>query len=232
MMSKNKLTAAIATGLSLTLVAAPLAANAQSSASSAQNNARWSGFYGGINLGGMWENTKAGIGMNNTGGGFNGSGSGFLGGVQGGYNWLLGPVVLGGEVDFQGSTLTSGFSGGAGPSQLNGQGSMPWFSTFRARAGYPVGSVMPYVTGGAVWGQQNLSGYDSANGGAFSASNNYWTWTVGGGVEGFLSDRWSAKLEYLYIGTPSTPLSAPATTSINETQNNNVLRVGLNYHFN
>lgn len=221
---KNK----IAAGLSLALAAAaPLAAHAQSQ----QPNPRWGGFYGGVNLGGEWQNTQAGVGLSSSYGGFSGNGSGFLGGVQGGYNYLFGPVLLGGEVDFQGSTLTSGFSGGAGRTALGGQTSMPWFSTFRARAGYTFGSVMPYVTGGAVWGQQNMSGYDSANGGAFSASNNYWTWTVGGGIEGFLTDRLSAKLEYLYIGTPSTPLSSPATVSINETQSTNVLRVGLNYHF-
>ena len=56
---------------------------------------------------------------NNTGGGFNGTGSGFVGGVQAGYNYLIGPVLLGGEVDFQGSTLSSGLSGGAGPSAIN-----------------------------------------------------------------------------------------------------------------
>lgn len=53
---------------------------------------------------------------NNTGSGLNGTGSGFVGGVPGGYNYLLGPVLLGADVDFQGSTISSGMSGGAGPS--------------------------------------------------------------------------------------------------------------------
>ena len=142
-----------------------------------------------------------------------GSGSGFVGGAQGGYNFLLGPALVGGEVDFQGSTLTQSINGGAGPSFIGATSAIPWFSTFRARAGYPIGSVMPYVTGGAVWGHQTLSGTDSVSG-PFNASNNFWTWTVGGGVEGRLSDQWSTKLEYLYMGTPDTSLSTPATTSI------------------
>ena len=108
---------------------------------------------------------------------------------------------------------------------------LPWFSTYRARIGYPVGSVMPYVTGGAVWGDQTISGFDSAIG-SFYASNNFWTYTVGAGVEGHVSDQWTAKLEYLWIGTPNTPLSSPATTSINERSIGDVVRVGLNYHFN
>ena len=58
---------------------------------------------------------------------------------------------------------------------------MPWFATLRARAGYTFGSVMPYVTGGAVWGNQRLSGFDSQFG-SFDNSNNFWTYTFGGGV--------------------------------------------------
>ena len=106
---------------------------------------------------------------------------------------------------------------------------MPWFSTFRARVGYPVGSVMPYVTGGAVWGHQRLSGFDSQFG-SFDSSNNFWTYTFGGGVEGHINDRWSAKLEYLWIGSPDTPLSTPATTSISERSIGNLgWVVGFNY---
>jgi len=209
----------------VTLALTPLAAHAQS------GTGTWTGFYAGLNAGGMWSTPSAAIGENNTGGGFSGSGGGFVGGAQGGYNYLIGPVMLGGEVDFQGSTLSSNLSGGAGPSTINATSTMPWFSTFRARVGYPVGALMPYVTGGAVWGRQTLSGYDSAAGGAFSASNNFWTYTVGGGVEDRLNDKWSAKLEYLWIGTPSTPLSTPATTSITESSIGNVIRVGLNYKF-
>jgi outer membrane immunogenic protein len=209
-----------------TAALAPVVANAQEPA-----NPSWAGFYAGVNLGGIWSNTSAAIGENNTGGGFSGMGGGFQGGIQGGYNWLLGPVMLGGEIDFQGSTLTSGLTGGAGPSAIGASYSMPWYSTFRARVGYPMGPFMPYVTGGAVWGQQNLSGTDSV-GGSFSASNNFWTYTFGGGVEAQINNKWSAKLEYLRIGTPDTPLSTPATTSINENSTDNVVRVGLNYHFN
>jgi outer membrane immunogenic protein len=205
------------------LAAPPLAAQQAS-------NSKWEGFYAGLNAGGLWQTTNTSITENNTFGGFNGQGGGFIGGAQAGYNYLVGPVLLGGEVDFQGSTLTQSISGGAGPSFIGATSAIPWFSTFRGRAGYPLGSFMPYVTGGAVWGHQSLSGFDSISG-PFSASNNFWTWTVGGGVEGKLTDQWSAKLEYLYMGTPDTPLSTPATTSINEHSVGNLLRVGLNYKF-
>jgi outer membrane immunogenic protein len=217
----------IAIALAVLSLAAPLgAAHAQS-----LNDNSWTGFYAGVNAGGLFSSTSASITENNTGGGLSGTGGGFVGGVQGGYNYMFGPVVLGGEIDFQGSTLTSGLTGGVGGSNITATQAMPWFSTIRARVGYPVGKIMPYVTGGAVWGEQTLSGYDSAASGSFSASNNFWTYTFGGGVEGKLDNHWSAKLEYLWLGTPSNTLSTPATTSVSERSIGNVIRVGLNYRF-
>jgi len=221
-------TIGIASLAAAALLAVPLAANAQSNGQSSGN--RWEGFYAGVNAGGIWSSTAATIGENQTSGGFNGSGSGFMGGAQAGYNYLLGPVVLGGEIDFQGSTETTSVSGGAGPGVINATSAIPWFSTFRARVGYPVGSVMPYVTGGAVWGHQTLSGFDSSAG-SFSASNNFWTYTFGAGVEGHIAEAWTAKLEYLWIGSPNTALSSPASTSVDQRSIGNVVRVGLNYHF-
>lgn len=220
--------AAVAAILAAT-TAIPFAAQAQIN-SQAGNNSQWEGFYAGLNAGGLWSSTSASIVENNTGGGFNGTSSGFVGGAQAGYNYLLGPVLLGGEIDFQGSTMTGGVTGGAGPSFISATQSIPWFSTFRARVGYPVGSVMPYLTGGAVWGQQRLAGFDTQFG-SFDSSNNFWTYTFGGGVEGHINDHWSAKLEYLWIGSPDTPLSTPATTSISERSIGNLLRVGFNYRF-
>src|ERR1041384_7680005 len=85
----------------------------------AQTNSQWEGFYAGLNAGGLWSSTSASIVENNTGGGFNGTGSGFVGGAQAGYNYLLGPVLLGAEVDFQGSTMTGGVTGGAGPAFIS-----------------------------------------------------------------------------------------------------------------
>ena len=207
--------------LAAAILALPLAARAQS-------DSPWQGPYAGINAGGLFSSTSATIGENNTVGAL--SGSGFMGGAQAGYNWMVGPVMLGGEVDFQGSTETTNLFGGAGNSQIAATSAIPWFSTFRARVGYRVGSVMPYITGGAVWGHQTLSGFDSAVGN-FSASNNFWTYAVGVGMEGRIAQAWTMKLEYLWIGTPDTALSSPASTSIDERSIGNVVRVGLNYHF-
>ena len=206
----------------MALTSTPLAAQ--------QASPSWSGFYAGLNAGGLFGSTSAHFATPGGPGGFSGSGGGFVGGAQAGYNYLFGPVLLGGEIDFQGSTYAAGVNGGAGPGPAKATEYTPWFSTMRLRAGYPVGWLMPYVTGGAVWGQRTISG-----GGpglpSFSASANYWTWTVGGGVEGMLNDRWSAKLEYLYMGTPNTSLSVPGAASLNESTSGNLIRLGVNYRF-
>jgi len=120
--------------IAIAVAAAATLAPSQLAAQQA-NNSKWEGFYAGLNAGGLWRNTDASIGENNTGGGFNGNGSGFVGGAQAGYNYLLGPALLGAEIDFQGSTLTQSISGGAGPSFIGATSAIPWFSTFRARAG-------------------------------------------------------------------------------------------------
>ncbi len=77
--------------------------------------------------------------------------------------------------------------------------------------------------------------------------NHYLTgWTAGGGVEWMFMQNWSAKLEYLYydLGTANYQLSpmigtlAPATnafvhaSTVSARYNGNVVRAGVNYHFN
>ncbi len=72
-----------------------------------------------------------------------------------------------------------------------------------------------------------------------SASNIQVGWTIGTGIEGVLSGRWTGKLEYLYVdlGTVSgsfvTPVIAPSgafvTTNYSTHITDNILRVGINY---
>src|SRR3984957_12752279 len=96
--NKKLAIAKLSIALATASLVAPLAAQAQSSPMN------WNGFYAGVNAGGLWQMPSAAIGENNTGGGFSGSGGGFVGGAQAGYNYMFGPVLLGGEIDFQGST--------------------------------------------------------------------------------------------------------------------------------
>jgi outer membrane immunogenic protein len=191
----------------------------------------WTGFYIGGNAGYGWSKGDGNIGISGLGSGpFEGSGNGFLGGAQAGYNLQSGPWVFGAEVDFQGSTAKGDVTGSAGPASITAEAENPWFGTLRGRVGYAADRWLWYVTGGGVYGEAKLSGTVSGRG-AFSSSATYWSWTAGAGVEYALWDRWSTKLEYLYVGTPSDTPVPPRTTGVGGDTTTNIVRAGLNYRF-
>jgi outer membrane immunogenic protein len=60
-------------------------------------------------------------------------------------------------------------------------------------------------------------------------------WTAGGGIEAALSERWSAKAEYLYLDLGSANYALPlnyyfgGSATINSTTRDHIVRVGVNY---
>jgi outer membrane immunogenic protein len=160
----------------------------------------WTGFYIGLNAGGIWSSgsrsatlfdPNAGIdgGFLNAAfpGGLGNGSAGFIGGGQAGYNWQTGAFVLGVETDFDGTTLsksrdivgpTFGPLGGALAGDfftLHAKTSLSWLGTTRARVGFvatPDNRLMIYATGGVAYagGSSNFSFFDSATG-AFWSGN-------------------------------------------------------------
>jgi outer membrane immunogenic protein len=181
----------------------------------------WTGFYIGGNAGYGWTNASGTLTTTTGQENFNATGNGFLGGAQAGYNWQIGPAVLGAEVDFQGTTANGTFSAPAGPA-ISATDKLPWFGT--------LDRVLLYATGGAVYGDSTMNGTVSTVG-PFSSSSTFWTWTAGAGVEAAFWGCWSAKLEYLYMGTPSRIPSIPAVTTVTASASSNIVRAGINYHF-
>ena len=57
-----------------------------------------------------------------------------------------------------------------------------------------MGRFMPYVTGGAAFGdiKTSVTGFGDSN-------KTKAGWTVGGGVEAAIAGPWTAKVEYLYV---------------------------------
>jgi outer membrane immunogenic protein len=190
----------------------------------------WTGFYVGGNLGWGWSTGDGTVSFGGPSGNTSGYGDGFLGGIQAGYNWQFGSFVAGLEADFQGSAAKGQAGGNAGGTSFIGDVKTPWFGTIRARAGYAFDRTMLYVTGGGLYGKTNYNGTVSTTG-PFSSSSTSWAWTAGGGVEISLWERWSTKLEYLYVWTPDKVPDVPGTTSGSGTVNTQIVRAGLNYHF-
>ncbi|MCJ8142058.1 outer membrane beta-barrel protein [Ancylobacter sp. A5.8] len=116
----------------------------------------------------------------------------------------------------------------------------PFLGTLRLRAGYAVGRFLPFVTAGVavtystvelqslgIVETQTSPGNWTATGAApVSVRGSGWTagWTAGGGLEYAISERWSAKTEYLYVDLITSTLG-------DETPKHQMLRAGLNYRY-
>lgn len=142
-----------------------------------------------------------------------------------GYNWqTFGSVILGIEGDF-------GWSGISGTTTANCAGGCKTanerLGTARGRLGYAWDRLMPFITGGAAFG--NLK----ASTGAMSATKNEVGWTVGAGFEYAMMNQWTVKLEYLYVdfGTVTCNAACSGGNPIGVKFNANILRGGINYRF-
>ena len=181
----------------------------------------WTGAYIGLNIGGAFGDFSSPVTGSN-------SMSGVTGGAQIGYNWQAPgtPWVWGVEADFNGSSQSrSDNVVGANISEKE-----PFFGTVRGKLGYAWNRAMVYGTGGFAY--QNLKVDAITPAGAVIGSSNQTKggYAVGGGVEWALWDRWTAKVEYLYLNTDSIGLVVPGG-NVSGRLTNNVIRTGLNYHF-
>ena len=151
--------------------------------------------------------------------------NGVIGGGQIGYNWQMsGPLVLGIEADIQGSDQHRTTTIGAATVTDR----IPWFGTVRGRIGYAGGAWMLYATGGWAYGEFRTD--VTALGTTASFSDSRSGWTAGGGIEWMFMPKWSAKIEYLYIDTGhfnSALFGVPFSGRVTD----NIVRVGVNYHF-
>jgi len=152
----------------------------------------WTGFYVGVNAGGVFgnSNNNNNFGVIGSGGG---SRSGFIGGGQIGYNYQFSPgsgFVLGVEADIDWADInnhknnnfafgvpvvpgTAVFAGG------NGGGNGNYIGTARLRAGYAWDRFLVYATGGLAYGDVGRN-----NGGGFAVTQAGFVNPFTGGVAG------------------------------------------------
>lgn len=168
-------------------------------------NNDWTGFYGGLNIGGIFN--KATLNAKHLG--FIGDGvcnrktqfSNFFPGLQLGYlRQYDSNIVLGIEGDYtytnkQGKTacVCDHLSSISDQFAIKNrqQGSL------RGRAGYALNRLLPFVTAGGSLANLGLS-YHNEGGDHYSKYNLHSGWVVGGGLEWSLSQAWSIRAEYYY----------------------------------
>lgn len=247
----------------LTCVGASNAANAADPAPGGAAPYNWSGLYIGLNLGGGWGQAQSddslaftsnqGVLLGGTSSPTNNI-SGVTGGGQLGYNWQIGPAVIGVETDIQGSgqsgsstsvcgAVSQGVGCGNSAATFEHTDKITWFGTTRGRLGAAFDRFLVYITGGAAYGEVKSDTTVTRMTGvvSYSTSSTRLGWTIGGGVEGALLQNWTWRLEYLYmdLGTVDSSgaiangigfgLGGGASTSTKFTDN--IVRGALNYRF-
>ena len=194
--------------------------------------------------------------------------NGGVAGGQAGYNWQNANWVYGieGDLQWSGERGSAGFN--CAPSSLAGGACLPgltflppgsaagtsltidqhlqWFGTVRGRIGIlATPKVLFYGTGGLAFGEikttGTMTGFTPAGVAVGSVASNSTTragWTAGVGVEGKITQNWSAKLEYLYMDLgrfssgPFTLAPAAAIAATGSSRfTDHILRAGINYQF-
>lgn len=152
--------------------------------------------------------------------------SGITGGLHAGYNWQIGNVVAGLEIDGSLARI-DGDRNIIGPVSIDAK--HDWLSSGRVRLGYAWNNILFYGTGGVAYGGLR-AGYSSPLL-SESVSNTQFGWVAGGGVEMKFTDMISGRIEALHYGfgdktfnysIGSTSIDADVTT----------VRAGLSLHFN
>ncbi|WP_170181918.1 outer membrane protein [Phreatobacter stygius] len=247
---------ALAVGLTAPALGADAPLRAPAPFGAAASAYQWSGLYAGISGGygrgsahqGMTTSAYQGLGLYY--GDVNESlpANGGLIGATVGYNRQFDRFVLGLEADF---SLTGMKSHGQAPdgdiwvpgdrATQNWSTTLNWLSTLRGRVGFTFDRFLVYATGGLAVGgvtDRTRLDYDDGAGGGFSASDRssktHVGWTLGAGVEAAITDRLTAKLEYLHVdlGTQTYRtdlrrilIHADAKVTAD------IVRAGLNYRF-
>jgi outer membrane immunogenic protein len=184
-------------------------------------------------------------------------------GGQIGYNWQVNPNwVLGVEADGQwtgergrrddilGSIrIPAGDFTDVITTTATSEWSLPWFATFRGRAGFLIDpTLLLYGTGGLAVGEvkfatqstatlQQFSGINPRGlpvtvvGPAFSETQTRVGWTVGAGLEKKFTPNWSAKLEYLYVDFGTKTYFGGTGSAVDVSFHDHILRGGFNYAF-
>jgi outer membrane immunogenic protein len=184
----------------------------------------WTGFYAGINGGGGFGHSDWSLPAGTSG--FDTSG-GLVGGTVG-YNYQMGRTVLGLEGDIDYSTIKGDTTTGTGIcAGISCETRNEWLGTARARVGYAFNRVLPYITGGAAFGDVKMTPT-----GLGSETETRVGWTAGAGIEVGISGPWTAKIEYLHVDLGKASCSAATCGVATDVSfNSEIVRAGINYHF-
>jgi outer membrane immunogenic protein len=218
----------------------------------------WTGFYVGAHAGWLGSNhstfvgnfTGAGAGQDNALGVY--TRSGFNGGLYVGYNFQIQQVVLGLEADIgfgPGATVSSPSMPFLTANNVANAGGvrdgLNWNGHLRARAGYAMGQIMPYIAVGLAFAEQRLG--NVVTGGSTPTTATLFGprtlsrtgYSLGAGVEFMFSRNLIGRVEYIYddYGSNSSalatdPIAFPGISgTVRSRLTTSTVRAGLAYRF-
>jgi opacity protein-like surface antigen len=198
----------------------------------------WSGPYMGASAGSTWGRTHWAFQGATTDPDF----AGVLVGGQAGYNFQKGRIVGGIEGDAGWSNAHGAAPCTNNPLFFSCEADVGLLGSLTARFGYTWGRALFYAKGGWAFGEVTartaLNFVDPgvaqppAAASTVAQSTNWENgWTVGAGMEFALTDRWSAKAEYMHYGFPRYAFTVMQNAPASATAAGNTVRIGVNYHF-
>jgi opacity protein-like surface antigen len=225
-------------GLRYQFTPGPVRASIKDAPAIAAAGYNWTGFYMGGFAGRTW--IKEDWLFTGAGTTVDPEGAGYIAGGQLGYNLQHGRWVWGLEADYG---FTNAEGGVSCPTLFffTCEAELDRLATVTGRLGFTWERALFYAKGGWAGGEVTAATFlNTGNnpvlgpGFAQTLSPSQWMngWTVGAGVEFALTDRWSAKAEYMhydlgrdtfvtFVGDPGTEVEAKG----------DVVRIGVNYHF-
>ena len=207
----------------------------------------WTGCYVGGNIGAAW---RGGDGWRDTtfnrdwGGGDNNGR--FIGGGQIGCNYQFDRFVIGAEwdADWTGRRDVNAtvFVPGVGTLAATG-GASGYVSTIAARFGLAFDRVLLYGKAGfgfvGAEGDLTIANLTTGNAFVLSGGGSRSGWVIGAGVEWGITEAWTAKLEFDYLGRSGNTFTVPAgvpffagDTFTTGNRNISMVKLGVNYRFN
>lgn len=208
----------------------------------------WTGFYVGAHVGYGWSDhsmrnsSPPGPDSRNV----SITADGVLGGVQAGYDWQFGSLVVGIVADGSFSDMKGRFVDALpGPPPgppFTTTASINWMASVRARAGFLITPAMlAYAHGGVAFAETKGSWIANPPGGGPGpwqgrGSDTRTGWTIGGGLEYKLTANLSTFVEYAYTDLGSQTFSNPPgppgpAVSFRHNIDLHTVKVGLNYKF-
>jgi outer membrane immunogenic protein len=169
----------------------------------------WTGIYVGANV--AYGNATETVSTYNT--------TGVVAGGQFGWNYQIGQIVLGGEIDAAWSSLSAN-------NGVSADFKIPWLSTARLRVGAAYDRIQYFLTGGAA-----VVNYTTTLTG-ISESSNRVGWVAGIGSESAVNRNLILQFEALYLQLTNVQVPGSTGTIVSGRVYEFVLRVGLSYKFN